>query len=158
MTLPRDAGRKQNRKRPGLDVSIIAEVADDEAAALVSREKNSASELYALEETSLEKSKNEFEKQKSQIEVEHLKVQLENARQDLDLRKKFGRQILRYLWAFSLFCGACLILQGFGWRNFHLDDPILVTLVGGTAASAFGLVSVVLAGLFRSPLAKKGTL
>ena len=34
--------------------------------------------------------------------------------------------------------------------GFKLDTPVLVTLVGGTAASAFGLVSIVLGGLFRN--------
>jgi len=56
---------------------------------------------------------------------------------------------LLYLWLFSAFCASVLLLQGFSIRGFKLDTPIVVTLVGGTAASAFGLVSIVLGGLFR---------
>jgi ABC-type polysaccharide/polyol phosphate export permease len=90
--------------------------------------------------------------EKDKIEIQRLTLQLTNAAQDIQLRQSFSRQILGYLWAFSVFCAAILLMEGFNIKGFSLPSSVLVTLVGGTAASAFGLVSVVLVVLFRSPI------
>lgn len=108
-----------------------------------------------LEVQSLDRGKIEYDLTKDQIEIERLKTKLNASIQAIALRGTASVQILRYLWAFSAFCAAALTLDGFKVWGFTLDRLVLTALVGGTAASAFGLVSVVLAGLFRSPQPKK---
>ena len=85
------------------------------------------------------------------------------------LKDKYSKYVLKYLAIFS-FCVLFIILcqainpkfdiwwvskghTRFRFRlgGFHLDDPVLVSLVGGTSASAIGLVAIVLQGLFKSP-------
>ena len=113
------------------DFSIIEKAAENESA------PTNIAPYYELEVQTLDNSK--------------LEVELASAWQLIGLREQFAGQILLYLWIFSGFCGACIIAQALHLFGFALATPIMVTLVGGTAASAFGLVSVVLSGLFRVP-------
>ncbi len=99
--------------------------------------------------TKLDQGKVEHDTERNRVEIDKLRAEVNDLRQDTRLRGSFSRQILAYLYAFSLFCGACILLQGFHIAGFNLENPVLLTLVGGTAASAFGLVSVVLNGLFN---------
>ena len=109
--------------------------------------------LGGLERAKLDQGKVEHDTERNRLEIDKLKAEVSDLRQDTRLRGRFSNQILVYLYAFSFFCGACILLQGFHPYGFKLETPVLVTLVGGTAASAFGLVSVVLSGLFN--VAKK---
>jgi hypothetical protein len=127
-----------------VDYSLIGEVEAPASNLPVKLNSFAADEVTALDQKKLE-----YEQQKLQVELDRLKAELENERQDTQLRKRFSEQIFQYLRTFSLFCGVVILLQGFGVFGFRLDTPVLVTLVGGTAASAFGLVSIVLGGLFR---------
>ncbi len=99
--------------------------------------------------TTLDQGKVEHDTERNSVEIDKLKAEVLDLRQDTLLRGRFSRQILFYLYGFSLFCAACILLQGFHVDGFSLESPVLLTLVGGTAASAFGLVSVVLNGLFN---------
>jgi hypothetical protein len=128
-----------------MDYSLIGEV-----EAPSSNFPVQTTSLAADEVTALDQGKIEYGQQKQQVELDRLKAELENRRQDTQLRKQFSEQIFEYLRMFSCFCGVVILLQGFGISGFKLDTPVLVTLVGGTAASAFGLVSIVLGGLFRN--------
>ena len=105
--------------------------------------------LIGLEVTKLDQGKVEHETERNRVEIDKLRAEVQDLRQDTQLRGSFSRQILYYLYAFSLFCAACILLQGFHVAGFSVENPVLITLVGGTAASAFGLVSVVLNGLFN---------
>lgn len=141
---------------PIIDFSVIGKVENE-----ISTDSLQQSELAGLEIVSLEQAKTEAVSEenkqgieKTNIELAQLRAGLESSNQDIDLRGKFSEQILIYLWVFSGFCGLLLLLQGFKVQGFDLNTPILVTLVGGTAASAFGLVSVVLGGLFRNAIGK----
>jgi hypothetical protein len=128
-----------------MDYSLIGEV-----EAPSSNFPVQTTSLAADEVTALDQGKIEYGQQKQQVELDRLKAELENRRQDTQLRKQFSEQIFEYLRMLSCFCGVVILLQGFGISGFKLDTPVLVTLVGGTAASAFGLVSIVLGGLFRN--------
>ncbi len=88
--------------------------------------------------------------EQEQLDRDQLQAKIDDMRALTALKLKFGQQILAYLWAFSAFCALVLLLQGFSVGRFGLPVQVLVTLVGGTAASALGLVSVVLGGLFRN--------
>jgi hypothetical protein len=102
------------------------------------------SDKLALTEINfLNEEKQEFDREQAELE----KAQLV---QQLRLRESFGKAILIYFWVFSAFCAAVILLQGFHIRGFALETTPLTTLIGGTAASAFGLVSVVLTGLFNA--------
>lgn len=89
------------------------------------------------------------------------------------LKDKYSRYVLKYLAIFS-FCVLFIILcqainpkfdlwcgkKGytlfrFRLGGFHLDNSVLVSLVGGTSASAIGLVAIVLQGLFKAPKEEK---
>jgi hypothetical protein len=118
-----------------VDLSVIEDVARFDPV------PNRDEELIQLEVRTLDEGRIAYMAEKDKIEIQRLTLQLTNAAQDIQLRQSFSRQILGYLWAFSVFCAA-----------ISLPSSVLVTLVGGTAASAFGLVSVVLGGLFRSPI------
>jgi hypothetical protein len=135
----------------GVDFSLIGEVDKKPDSKPVESAGFVALETNALVQGQLEyqSQQNKHNIEKNSIEIEKLAAEAHNARQDIDLRKSFSRQILIYLWAFSSFCAITLLAQGFHWYGFNLDTSVLVTLVGGTAASAFGLVSLVLGGLFK---------
>lgn len=94
---------------------------------------------------------------------------IDHLKQIRQLKDKYSGYVLKYLAIFSfsvlfiilcqainpkfdLWCGSkTYTLFRFRLGGFHLDDPVLVSLVGGTSASAIGLVAIVLQGLFKSP-------
>lgn len=98
---------------------------------------------------------------------------LHDLRQLREPKEQFSKYVLKYLAIFS-FCVLFIILcqainpkfdlwcgkKGytlfrFRLGGFHLDNSVLVSLVGGTSASAIGLVAIVLQGLFKVPKEEK---
>ncbi|MBE7729427.1 hypothetical protein [Komagataeibacter sp. FXV3] len=65
------------------------------------------------------------------------------------IKEEFANGILKFLWAFSSFCAIVVVMQAYPQLGFHLDKSIILTLVGGTFASAISLVAIVLRGLFK---------
>ncbi len=130
MALPAEPKTRPENPRLPPDFSII------EKSSKIRSVGNADESNYLREQNTLENAKNE--------------LKIGEMRQAIELRNTFGKQIFWYLWMFSGFCGVILVLQGFGLFGFKLDTSVVVTLVGGTAASAFGLISVVLAGLFKA--------
>lgn len=106
-------------------------------------------------------------KAKREREKERLLDELKSSRQDRKIKRKFSDDVLSYLWWFSFCCLAIIFLQGFSpkvdlhyhsdhfWNielrssGFHIGNTPLTTLIGSTAASAIGLVAIVLTGLFK---------
>ena len=142
------------------DFTIIGEVETGISIPAIQESELAGLEINSLEQGKLqhvsemlrgeiEQLNHASEMQRGEIDLIHEHVK--NFRQDTELRKNFSGQIIYYLWAFSAFCAAVLMIDGFNLWGFRLETPVLVTLVGGTAASAFGLVSVVLGGLFKHP-------
>lgn len=96
-----------------------------------------------------------------------LDEKIKNLKQNRKIKKNFSKQVINYLWWFSSGCLAILFLEGFSPKldihlnhsnlynfevrlnGFHIDDTPLTTLIGSTAASAIGLVAIVLRGLFN---------
>lgn len=63
------------------------------------------------------------------------------------MRKDIADKVYYFLviWCIALF----LILMFQGWcQGFHLHEPILITLCGGTTISTIGLVGFIVKGLF----------
>jgi len=134
------------------DFSVIGETPDASKSSPIQ-----AAEFAGLEITALQQGKTEFQQEQLKhsmnlwrIEIDRLNADIVNIHQDIGLRSKFSGQILCDLWIFSGFCGVVILMNGFPGIGFHLETAVLTTLVGGTAASAFGLVSVVLGGLFKN--------
>ncbi|GCE79531.1 hypothetical protein [Komagataeibacter oboediens] len=106
-------------------------------------------------------------KAKREREKERLLDELKSSRQDRKIKRKFSDDVLSYLWWFSCCCLVIIFLQGFSpkidlhyhsdhfWNielrsnGFHIGNTPLTTLIGSTAASAIGLVAIVLTGLFK---------
>jgi|SRR5690349_22220542 len=134
-----------------IDFSIIEEVANDEKALLSSEMALARPDLAEMELAALETGRDDYRSRRDRIKIKELELRLQYVRQEIDLRKSFSGSILTYLWTFSSFCAFVILLSGFQETRFQINTTVLTTLVGGTAASAFGLVSIVLSGIFRLP-------
>ncbi|GAD09828.1 hypothetical protein GFGA_1c0921 [Gluconobacter frateurii NBRC 103465] len=111
-----------------------------------------------------------YRNERAQIENRKAKIEIAMMRLDLRMKNKFSKNVFSYLWFFSGFCGIILFLQGTNpnfdigfiiknhkylhvrMHGFKLSETALTTLIGSTAASAIGLVAIVLRGLFRSTI------
>lgn len=76
---------------------------------------------------------------------------LQNETLFLNLRGRYGRSVLLFMWVYSAFVAIILVLEALPLAFFDLPTAVLVALVGGTAASVLGVVGTVAAGLFRIP-------
>lgn len=111
-------------------------------------------------------------KAKEEREKEKLIEEIKNLKQNRKIKKNFSKQVINYLWWFSLSCLVIIFLEGFSPKiylyinlnyfhfnfklnGFHIDDVPLTTLIGSTAVSAIGLVAIVLQGLFKVPKDEK---
>jgi len=100
---------------------------------------------------------------------------LQELKQIRNLKAQYAKYILQFLGIFSVACLFLLLLDGINpkfdiWLTkgtgktfirlrmggFHLNDTIMVTLIGSTAASAIGLVAIILQGLFKASKDGKG--
>lgn len=117
---------------------------------------------------SLEEGKKEYDEKRQRYKERKRNLKLARVKLDLRMKNNFSKNVFKYLWFYSSFCAAIIALQGFNpdidvhsfhmqmWNiefrlnRFHIDNKVLITLVGATAASAIGLVAIVLKGLFSS--------
>lgn len=67
----------------------------------------------------------------------------------IELRERYGRNIIRFLWVYFFFTAACIIVTSYG--VYRVSETVLAALVGGTAVTVLGVVGTVAAGLFRPP-------
>ena len=104
----------------------------------------------AVQEAEAIASEDYFEGQKRAAELAALNEKNENSRQNRELRKKYARSVMIYLFFYSLFVAAMLVMSGYSVYGFSLPDSVLEFLVGSTAASAIGLVLAVTHGLFKN--------
>lgn len=74
--------------------------------------------------------------------------------QDRDERKKYALRIFILICGWILLLFAVLALQAVGKRKgwFHLDDSILLALIGGTTANVLGIFYIVTRYLFPRKL------
>lgn len=59
-----------------------------------------------------------------------------------------ARKAFTYMSLYSTGSFSLLLLDGFRWHNFDLDESVLDLLVGSTAVTVLGLVGMVLTGIF----------
>ncbi|GAO00977.1 hypothetical protein Gxy13693_077_005 [Komagataeibacter xylinus NBRC 13693] len=129
--------------------------------------------LLSAEYQQLQAEHNKYNREKQDIENRKAKMEIAMMRLDLRMKNKFSKNVFAFLWAFSGFCALILAIQGFNpkldfhihndhfWNiefrinGFCINDTPLTTLIGGTAASAIGLVAIVLRGLFNSGAAEQ---
>ena len=104
-------------------------------------DKTSADERDLLEDTEAE---NSALRQKAELHQQQLKDMVA----DRDLRKEYANKIMKFLSWYSIGTGVLLLGHGLKALPFELETPVLVTLSGGTAVAAIGLVGFVAKGLF----------
>jgi hypothetical protein len=85
------------------------------------------------------------------IEAARAQAALMNEYLLIDLRKKYGRNIIRFLWVYFGFAVICLAVSAAHPYGIALSEGVLIAIVGGTAVSVIGVVGTVAAGLFRPP-------
>lgn len=88
---------------------------------------------------------------KLNLTVEQQSAQIAVIQQNIDLKDQFSHHVRYYLWAFSAFSAAIIVIDGFHLYGFKLDKVIIITLIGSTAVSVIGMVSIVISGLFKPP-------
>lgn len=89
--------------------------------------------------------------EQARLEADRNLLKLQNQHLFLGLRRKYGNNIVRFLWIYSFVALALIVLDGFGAYGFDIPDSAVVALIGGAAASALGVVGTVAAGLFKPP-------
>ena len=70
-------------------------------------------------------------------------------RLDRRLRRKYSQHVMKYLWSYSVFVAAVIIVNGFCSPYWKVDTAIIVVLSGSTAIAAIGLVGFVIRGMFN---------
>jgi len=76
-------------------------------------------------------------------------VEAETARALNDLIRPSANKAFYFMWAYCGAVFAILILHGLSYKGFHLPESTLNFLVGTTAIAVFGLVGMVLTGIFH---------
>jgi len=74
----------------------------------------------------------------------------ENERTLIELRKKLGKNLIRFLWSYFAVSTVLIVADSLPLA-FQLPEGVAVALIGATAVSVLGLVGTVAAGLFRAP-------
>ena len=85
------------------------------------------------------------------LATEKAKAVVRNEWMLIELRKRYGNNIIGFLWVYFVVTMICVVASGFHILNFSLPEVVLASLVGGTAVSVLGVVGTVAAGLFRKP-------
>ena len=107
-------------------------------------------EKESLEEKSLfQDGKIESHKEDYQYDI-NKRQGLENQRyeENTRLRTQYARKVVCFMYAYFTLVMAIIFLQGFSYRDFHIAEVALTTLIGGAFVSAIGLVGFVVKGLF----------
>lgn len=82
-------------------------------------------------------------------EVAKAEVGLANEWLLVGLRKRYGHNIILFLWVYFAFTASAIVGSSLGY--VVIVDSVLVALIGGTAVSVLGVVGTVAAGLFKPP-------
>jgi hypothetical protein len=85
---------------------------------------------------------------KDDVEVRYLQVMTESKLQVREAKNKYLPKMLRLAWVWTVAVYVLLLLQGFHLFGFSLSDAILVTVLGGTTATVFGLAVIALRHYF----------
>lgn len=103
-----------------------------------------------IQENESDTIRRKFLEQKLKTENELLAEELESHRQDRDQRKDFAMKIFGFvsLYMFGVFI--LLALSGVECNQFHLSDPVLITLLGTTTATIIGVFNFVARYLFHN--------
>lgn len=88
--------------------------------------------------------------QRQDAETEKVRQENEDKRENRKLRQRYARWVFWYMCGYSLAMFGLVVASGIECSGFELEPTVLVTLVGGTAISAIGLVVAVVKGLFGS--------
>jgi hypothetical protein len=67
---------------------------------------------------------------------------------DQEARNKWGERVFWLLAGWLIADFLCVCFQGFGYKGFHVSDPIIITLVSTTTVNVIGLGYIVANYLF----------
>jgi hypothetical protein len=68
--------------------------------------------------------------------------------QDIRARKKYAFRIFALVASWITAILAILLVQGFGYKGFHLSDNVLLAAIGSTTANIIGVLLIVIKYLF----------
>jgi hypothetical protein len=88
--------------------------------------------------------------QLGRAEVRSLNEANRDSRTNRTMREGYANAVFWYLVGYSVFAAVVVLLDGWKVFGFSLPVAVLTTIVGSTAASAIGLMAIVVTGLFRS--------
>jgi hypothetical protein len=86
------------------------------------------------ESTQLETATNE----KVRLEIEN-----EGLKQNIAERKKYAHRIFCMISIWLVGVLVILLLDGFAWDLFHLPDPVILAVIGGTTVNVLGIFYIV---------------
>ena len=87
----------------------------------------------------------------SDIDLELRLEELRSNIQDREERKKFAKKIFWLLISFIIATLLILLLVGFAYLNFSLNDAVLITMLSTMSANVIGIFIYVAKYLFNKP-------
>ena len=91
-----------------------------------------------------------LEKNLEYYEILHKKEKIEDRIVDRKLRRDYAKIVVWYLIGYSTFVGILIVLNGFCWTCWSIDNSVIITMAGANLVSVLGLVGLVIKGVFRS--------
>jgi hypothetical protein len=88
--------------------------------------------------------------QMARAEARRLQEANRDTKTNREMREAYANAVFWYLVGYSVFSGIIVLLDGWKVFGFSLPVAALTAIVGSTAASAIGLMAIVVTGLFRS--------
>jgi hypothetical protein len=86
---------------------------------------------------------------RDRAEVQSLQEANRDSKKNREMREDYANAVFWYLVGYSAFAAIVVLLDGWKVGGFSLPDIALTAIVGSTAASAIGLMAIVVTGLFR---------
>lgn len=95
-----------------------------------------------------EKPDQKSEEEREAFETAQVLEQIRGLRQDISERKLYAQRIFFVLVAWLAFIVVVILIDGFQFQGFHLGDPVVISLIAGTATGILGLIAIVARYLF----------
>jgi hypothetical protein len=88
------------------------------------------------------------EEEQAALETDREHEHVRSMRQDTAERKLYASRIFFVLVTWLAFIVVVILIDGFQFRGFHLGDPVVISLIAGTATGILGLIAIVARYLF----------
>jgi hypothetical protein len=91
-----------------------------------------------------------FQEEKRELDLEAQRTGIIGARSDIEAKRTAAKRTFWMVASWIVAVFVLLLLQGFGYRGFHLSDNVLLAAIGSTTANVIGMLLIVLRHLFPS--------